>query len=150
MATTRLPPDFKDFLRSLNANRVEYLLIGGHAVAYHGYPRPTGDMGVWIAIAPENAERVVKALQQFGFDSPGLVPDLFLKPNQIIRMGVPPFRIEICTSISGVRFDECYAQRIADVLDGVDATLISLPHLRINKRASGRHKDLDDLEHLPG
>jgi hypothetical protein len=149
MATVNLPPDFREFLRSLNAHQVEYLLIGGYAVAYHGYPRATADLDVWIAVQPENAGKVVAALEAFGFAVPELSPELFLKEAQIIRMGIPPVRIEIATSISGVRFDECYAARVTDELDGVPVNLIALPHLKLNKRAAGRYKDLDDLEHLP-
>ena len=149
MATVNLPPDFREFLRSLNAHQVEYLLIGGYAVAYHGYPRATADLDVWIAVQPENAGKVVAALEAFGFGVPELSPELFLKEAQIIRMGIPPVRIEIATSISGVRFDECYAARVTDELDGVPVNLIALPHLKLNKRAAGRYKDLDDLEHLP-
>lgn len=149
MATTRLPPDFKDFLRLLNENRVEYLLIGGHAVAYHGYPRATADMDVWVAVSPENAERLVRTLHQFGFSSPEVQPELFLKPGQVIRLGVPPLRIEIATSIPGVDFGECYDARVIGIIDDVEVNLISLRHLRANKQAAGRHKDLDDLENLP-
>lgn len=149
MAIPQLPPDFREFLTSLNAHRVEYLLVGGYAVAYHGYPRATADMDIWIALHPRNAERVVAALKAFGFDHPDVRPDLFLREGQIVRMGVPPVRIEIATTISGVRFEECYAGRIVDSLDGVDVSLISLAHLRANKKAAGRHKDLDDLENLP-
>jgi len=149
MATINLPPDFKEFLRLLNAHQVEYLLIGGYAVAYHGYPRATADMDIWIAVHPRNAERVVAALKEFGLDLPRLSPDLFLKEGQIIRMGVPPVRIEIATGISGVSFGECYAARVVDVLDEVEVNLINLAHLKVNKKTAGRHKDLDDLEHLP-
>jgi hypothetical protein len=149
MATVNLPPDFKEFLQSLSAHQVEYLLIGGYAVAYHGYPRATADMDIWIALHPQNAEKVVAALKAFGFDLPELSPALFLKEGQIIRMGVPPLRIEIATSISGVRFEECYAARVIAILDEVEVNLISLPHLKVNKKAAGRHKDLDDLENLP-
>lgn len=149
MATVNLPPDFKEFLKLLNAHQVEYLLIGGYAVAYHGYPRATADMDIWIALHPPNAEKIVAALQEFGFDLPQLSPELFLKEGQIIRMGVPPVRIEIATTISGVDFAECYAARVVDVLDEVEVNLISLPHLKINKKAAGRHKDLNDLENLP-
>ncbi len=149
MATINLPPDFKEFLRLLNAHHVEYLLIGGYAVAYHGYPRATADMDIWIAVHPRNAERVVATLREFGFDLPELSPGLFLKEDQIIRMGVPPVRIEIATGISGISFGECYAARVVDVLDGVEVNLISLAHLKVNKKAAGRHRDLDDLEHLP-
>jgi hypothetical protein len=125
------------------------LLIGGYAVGYYGYPRATADMDIWIATQPKNAEKVVQVLQEFGFGVEGLTPALFLKAEQIIRMGVPPIRIEILTTISGVSFEKCYAARKIDVLDGVEVALISLEHLKINKKASGRYKDLNDLEQLP-
>jgi hypothetical protein len=125
------------------------LLIGGYAVGYHGYPRATNDMDIWIAIHPDNAKRVVSALQEFGFNLPELVPDLFLQANKIIRMGNPPMRLEIATSISGVEFEECYQSRIMDTLDGVNVSIIDLPHLKLNKKAAGRLKDLADLEYLP-
>ena len=149
MATIHLPRDFKEFLRLLNAHQVEYLLIGGYAVNYHGYPRATADMDIWIAVHPANAERVVAALKEFGFDLPDLSPDLFLRAWQIVRLGVPPVRIEISTTVSGVDFAECYAGRVDDTLDGVPVSLINLEHLKRNKKASGRHQDLADLEHLP-
>jgi len=149
MATTHLPPDFKEFLKLLNAHQVEYLLIGGYAVGYYGYPRATADMDIWIAMNPANAERIVAALKDFGLDLPELSSRLFLKEWQIIRIGVPPVRIEVATTISGVNFGECYAQRVVDVLDGVKVNLISLKHLKANKKASGRHQDLADLENLP-
>ncbi len=114
MATVNLPPDFKEFLKLLNAHQVEYLLISGYAVAYHGYPRATADMDIWISVDTHNAEKVVAALKAFGFDLPELSPELFLKEDQIIRMGMPPVRIEIATGISGVSFAECYASRVAD------------------------------------
>jgi predicted nucleotidyltransferase len=148
MATVHLPPDFKEFLQLLNSRQVEYLLIGGYAVGYYGYPRATADIDIWIAIKPENAEKVVKVLQEFGFGVEELTPDLFLEEEQIIRMGVPPVRIEILTTISGVSFEECYAARQVDELDGIDVNLISLDHLKVNKKASGRYKDLNDLENL--
>jgi len=149
MATVNLPPDFKEFLQLLSVHQVEYLLIGGYAVAYHGYPRATADMDIWIAIHPHNADRVVAALKAFGFDLPELSAALFLKEGQIIRMGVPPLRIEIATTISGVQFEECYAARVIDILDEVEVHLISLAHLKANKKAAGRYKDLNDLENLP-
>lgn len=149
MATIQLPSDFKEFLQLLNSKQVEYLLVGGYAVSYHGYPRATGDMDVWIAMSRQNADKIVTALQEFGFDLPGLTVDVFLKTERIIRMGVIPFRIELLTTISGVNFTECYAERVTDEIDGVMVNLISLHHLKLNKRASGRLKDLDDLEKLP-
>ena len=144
-----LPPDFKEFLKLLNAQRVEYLLIGGYAVGYYGYPRATADMDIWIAVDPQNAQRVVAVLREFGFDVPGLSPELFLKEGQIIRMGEPPLRIEIATTISGVAFNECFAERKVEVFDDVQVNLIPLKHLKVNKKARGRYKDLNDLENLP-
>ena len=149
MATIHLPQDFKEFLRLLNAHNVEYLLIGGYAVGYFGYPRATADMDIWIAMNPANAEKIVKVLKEFGFNPPDLSTDLFLKEWQIIRLGVPPVRIEIATTISGVDFDECFAGKVIAELDGEQVNLISLNHLKINKKASGRHQDLADLDNLP-
>ncbi len=133
----------------LNAHKVEYLLIGGYAVNYHGYPRATAGMDLWVAVHPTNADRIVAALKEFGFDLPDLSPELFLRPWQIIRLGVPPVRIEISTTISGVDFSEGYTQRVEDTLDGVPVRVIDLVHLKRNKEASGRHQDLADLENLP-
>jgi len=144
-----LPQDFKEFLRLLQAHEVEYLLIGGYAVAYHGYPRATQDLDIWIAIEPGNAARMTAVLREFGFDAANLSADLFLRDNKIVRMGIPPMRIEVMTTISGVGFAECYAAKVTDALDGVPVSIIGLRHLKLNKQASGRHKDLDDLEHLP-
>lgn len=148
MATTLLPPDFKDFLKLLNSKNVSYLLIGGYAVAYHGYSRATADMDVWIAMDPENANKVVDALREFGFAAAAIEPGLFLQEGKIVRMGVPPLRIEILTTISGVSFANCYPDRVLAHIDGVEVPVISLPHLKANKKASARFKDLADLEHL--
>ena len=144
-----LTKDFKEFLQCLNAHGVEYLLIGGHAVGYHGYPRATGDMDVWIAVHEENARNMVRALRAFGFDLPDLSPSLFLQKDRIIRMGVEPNRIEIQTGISGVQFSHVYPRRVVAVVDGVSMNIIPLEDLKRNKKASGRHKDLADLENLP-
>lgn len=149
MATVNLPPDFKEFLKLLNSHQVDYLLIGGYAVGYHGYPRATADLDLWIAIHPSNAQKVEAVIRAFGFNVAELTVDLFLKEDQVIRMGVPPVRIELLTTISGVKFDDCYAGRIVDDLDGIAVNIISLQHLKINKQASGRHQDLADLENLP-
>jgi len=135
MATIHLPPDFKDFLKLLKDHNVEYLLIGGYAVGYYGYPRATADMDIWIAIQWQNAEKIVTVLKEFGFDLPELTVDVFLKENQIIRMGIPPVKLELSTTISGVDFTECYQQRTIDIIDGVEVNLISLKHLKINKKA---------------
>ena len=149
MATIHLPQDFRDFLKLLNSYEVEYLLVGGFAVGYHGYPRSTGDMDIWISTTPENSEKMVVVLKEFGFDVPELNPDLFLKTKQVIRMGMPPIRIEILTEISGVSFTDCYSNKVVDFIDNLSVNIISSYHLKINKKASGRPKDLSDLKYLP-
>jgi hypothetical protein len=149
MATLAVPDDFKEFLKLLNAGRVRYLLVGGYAVNLHGYSRSTMDMDIWVAVSRINASRLVAALTAFGFGQPSLSADLFLKEDRVIRMGHPPLRLELLTSIDGVRFSECYARRKRIILDGLPINLISLRDLKQNKRASGRPRDLDDLEHLP-
>jgi predicted nucleotidyltransferase len=149
MGTSLLPSDFKDFLKLLNSKKVEYLLIGGYAVGYYGYSRATADIDIWIAINPENAQKITDVITEFfGFSVEGATPELFLQENKIARMGVPPFRIEVLTTISGVSFEECYAERVVDTLDGIEVNLISLQPLKVNKKASGRLKDLNDLEYL--
>jgi predicted nucleotidyltransferase len=145
---TRLPNDFKEFLRSLNSHGVEYLLVGGYAVGYYGYPRATADMDIWVSPASGNAKILLAALNAFGFKQPELTSDALSRENQIIRMGVPPLRIEILTSITGVRFENAYARRRSVDFDGIPVSLIGLEDLKENKRACGRHKDMDDLEHL--
>ena len=148
MALT-LPPDFKEFLKLLKEHEVRYLLIGGYAGGYHGYARATEDMDIWVAIHPENARKIVSALKSFGFDDPAITSELFLQKPKIIRMGFPPMRLEITTSVSGVEFDECYRSRIVDEFDGVEVNVIDLENLKTNKKASGRAKDIADVEKLP-
>ena len=147
MATILLPRDFKEFLKLLNSHAVEYLVVGGYAVNYHGYPRATGDIDIWVARNRENAMRLAAALHEFGFTQ--VSSDTFLVPDSVIRMGVPPLRIEILTSISGVEFAECYGNRTPADLDGVPVNIIDRDSLKKNKRACGRLKDLLDLEQLP-
>ena len=147
MATIQLPPDFKEFLKLLNSSSVEYLVIGGYAVNVHGYARATADLDIWISIHPENARRVAQVLREFGFAQ--AEPETFLRPCQVIRMGVPPVRLAILTSVSGVEFADCYARRLEAELDGVPINLIQLDDLKRNKLASGRLQDRLDLERLP-
>lgn len=149
MATILLPPDFKEFLQLPNAHDIRYLLIGGYAVAFHGYPRATVDMDFWVAIHPDSAQRIVNALREFGFDLPELEEIIFLEKDKVIRMGVPPMQLKLLTSISGVEFEDCFAERVVSRFDDVDINVISLERLKQNKKASGRYKDLNDLEHLP-
>lgn len=148
-ADTPLAARFQRILELLVTNRVEYLLVGGFAVSYYGYIRTTADIDLWVAVSPENASNLVRAIREFGFLSPDLQESLFLLENKMIRLGNPPFRIEILTGISGVGFDECYRQRTIGTIDGVETQIISLKHLRQNKQASGRLKDLADLGNLP-
>jgi len=149
MTTIQLPPDFREFLKSLNKHEAKYLMIGGYAVAYHGYPRATADMDIWVSTSPQNAKKIVAAVKEFGFDPPNLTSNLFTKEGQIVRMGNPPLRIEIFTSVSGLSFDECYSARNVESIAGIEVHFINLDHLKINKKATGRHKDYDDLENLP-
>jgi hypothetical protein len=149
MEQIEFPQDFSEFLKLLNAHRVEYMLIGGFAVALHGYPRATADMDVWVARHRENAEKLVLCLREFGFDTPNLNPELFDDPNRIVRMGEAPLRIEILTDIDGVNFEDCASRAIHQSVAGEIIPIISLDDLKANKRASGRAKDLDDLENLP-
>jgi predicted nucleotidyltransferase len=149
MDARSLTKDFREFLKLLNDHGVEYLVVGGHAVAFHGYPRATADLDIWIAANSANAALIVQALKQFGFDLPTLHADLFIHTGRIIRMGLPPNRIEILTGIDGVTFSECLPRAIESSIDGVAIRFIGLADLKINKLASGRYKDLADLEQLP-
>jgi hypothetical protein len=145
-----LNEDFREFLRCLNAAGVEYLLIGGHAVAYHGYVRPTTEMDVWIAMDRANAEKAVAAVRKFfGTEMKGLSPEWFLDPENVSRFGVRPFLIEILTHIDGGDFKTAFARHIEAEINGVRTKLITLDDLKASKRASGRNKDLADLDNLP-
>lgn len=144
----RLPKDFSDFLKLLNSKQVEYLIIGGWAVGYYGYPRATGDLDIWISRSNQNAAKLVEVFKQFGFDVPDLSLEIFTKENQITRIGVPPLRIEVFTSISGVTFSECFNKKEVVVIENLIMNLISLDDLKKNKAAAKRYRDLDDLEKL--
>ncbi|MCA9418523.1 MAG: hypothetical protein KC917_19765 [Candidatus Omnitrophica bacterium] len=149
MARIGLPEDFKDLLKLLTSNKAEYLLVGGYAVTYHGYPRSTGDMDIWIPLQESNTRKVIQSLVEFGMSPENLSVDLFSQKDKIIRMGVPPLRIELLTGVSGVEFSDCYSRRVTVEEDGIPVCLISIEDLKKNKKASGRHKDLEDLERLP-
>lgn len=143
-----LPKDFRDFLKLLSSKKIKYLLIGGYAVGYYGYPRATADMDIWIAISKENAKKIIEAINDFGINTPDLNESVFLEPGKIIRMGYPPIRIEVLTEISGVNFEQCYGRRKETKIDGIKVKIISFEDLLKNKKASGRYKDLNDLENL--
>jgi hypothetical protein len=123
-------------------------VVGGYAVAFYGYPRYTKDLDVWIEMSEENARRMVKALDQFGFGSLGLTVEDFLTPDQIIQLGYPPNRIDILTTLPGVEFSDCYPFRTVVDVEGLPVNFIDLDNLKQTKRASGRFQDLADLEHL--
>ncbi len=135
-------------MKLLNSHEVEYLLIGGYAVSYYGYVRATADINVWVRLGTDNARRLTEAIRAFGFSQAR--EDLFLEPGKVIRMGVPPLRVEVQTSISGVEFSACWQRRVMVEIDGVPVPVIGLEDLKANKRASGRHKDLADVEALTG
>ena len=137
-----LNQDFKEFIQSLNANNVRYLVIDGYAVAFHGHPRYTKDLDVWVEPTPENAARGIKALEQFGFASLGFKAEDFFAPDVVIQLGLPPSRIDILPSAEGVDFDTCYTSRVQVVIGGVPANFIDLENLKKNKRAAGRLQDL--------
>lgn len=145
-----LSQDFKEFIESLNANNVRYLVVGGYALAAHGHPRYTKDLDIWIEVAGDNAQHVIAALKDFGFASLGLTEIDFLKANQVVQLGYPPNRIDLLTSIDGVTFEECYKNKVRITLEETDVDFISLDDFKDNKRASGRLQDLADIEALNG
>ncbi|NLF09550.1 MAG: hypothetical protein GX594_16450 [Pirellulaceae bacterium] len=136
-------------MKLLNSERIEYLLVGGYAVGYYGYPRATGDMDLWIAPTQQNAASMATVLKKFGFSDESVRPELFLQKNKVVHMGVPPLCIDLLTDVTGVDFSQCFAEKTVDTIDEIQVNLISLDRLKTNKRAIGRSKDLDDLEHLP-
>lgn len=143
-----LNPDFREFLQLLNAHEVHYLVVGGYAVAFHGHPRYTKDLDIWLWVDTANAKKVIKALHEFGFEALGLTEQDFLNPLNVLQLGYPPVRIDLAMSISGVDFEACYKNKIETRIDGIPVTFIGLEDLKANKRASGRPIDLDDVENL--
>jgi predicted nucleotidyltransferase len=143
-----LNQDFREFIQSLNDNQVRYLVTGGYAVAFHGHPRYTKDIDIWIDRSRNNANKITAALQQFGFASLELNVEDFLEPDQVVQLGHPPNRIDLLTSLTGVSFDTCYDNRIVVNVEGLEINFINLENLRANKRATGRYQDLADLENL--
>jgi len=143
-----LDPDFKEFCQLLNRNKVRYLIIGGYAVAFHGYPRYTKDIDIWLWIDQENANRVVQTLIDFGFESLGLQAEDFLEAETVIQLGHPPNRIDLMMGVLGVDFELCYESRIETGIDDIIIPFIDLENLKKNKRASGRLQDLADIENL--
>lgn len=143
-----LSRDFREFVELLNANGVEYLVVGGYALAAHGQPRYTGDLDLWLRVTPRNLLAALRALDEFGFGSLGLRADDFQTDGAVVQLGYPPGRIDLMSSADGVTFDDSYARRMDVNIDGVTLPVIGLDDFKANKRASGRLKDLADLESL--
>lgn len=148
MATTNISNDLREFIALLNSHRVEYLLVGGHAVAFHGWPRFTQDIDFFVRPTLQNGERLVAALADFGFATPDLKPQLFTEPKRNIQLGRPPHRIDLLTWLSGLDFDSAWSGHEMADMDGLQVPIIGREALIKNKRASGRAKDLLDLEQL--
>lgn len=144
----RLDRDFREFIECCAAREVRFLIVGGYAVAVHGHPRFTKDLDVWVWLDSGNAERLILALADFGFGALGLVAADFEEPGVVVQLGYPPKRIDVLTSADGVDFEDCFAHRLVVDLDGLPVPFIDLPHLLLNKRASGRPQDLADVAAL--
>jgi hypothetical protein len=143
----RLSKDLREFVELLNSNKVEYLIVGAFAVAFHGYPRYTADLDIFVRRSAENSERLLKALLQFGFGNAVAAGD-FQSPDAIIQLGVSPNRIDLLTRISGVEFDEAWSAREAGDLGGVPTHFLGRTELIRNKQSTGRSKDQVDAEQL--
>lgn len=143
-----LPQEWRAFIESLNSNEVEYLIVGAVALAHHGVPRYTGDLDILIRNTDENARRLEVALQKFGFGGLGLRASDFTGPDQVIQLGQSPRRIDLLTSITGVSFEEAWADKVTAVMDGVRVNLIGRHPLIQNKMATRRPQDLADLKAL--
>lgn len=141
-------PDFRDLLALLNEHKVEYLIVGGYALAFHGAPRFTGDIDVFVHPTQENAKRILDALTAFGFHFSNLDAGDFEAPDKVVQLGVPPVRVDLITSISGVTWEQAQAHKEPGVFGDVPVAYIGRAEFVANKRASARKKDLADLEAL--
>ena len=146
----KLDKDFNEFVELFVAKDVRFLVVGGYALAAHGYPRATDDFDAWVWANSENAEKIVECLAEFGFGSLNLSTDDFTTLDRVVQLGYPPYRIDIITSISGVEFDSAWANRLVVDVDGLQVPFIGRDDLLTNKRATGRPKDLLDVERLTG
>ncbi len=140
--------DFKEFIKLLNKNEVKYIVVGGYALAFHGYPRYTKDIDIWLWVDSGNAKKIITTLDEFGFKSLGLSLDDFMTSGFVIQLGFPPKRIDLLTSVTGLDFEQCYLSKVQIDIDNVKINFIDLESLKINKKAVGRHQDLADLENL--
>ncbi len=142
------PDDFKEWLQLLQEKKIRYLLVGGYAVAFHGLPRNTGDIDIWISREPGNIDLILEAMAEFGFSSLNLTKDDFIKPQSVIQLGVPPIRIDIITDIDDVDFEEAYKRKNFIILEDLRINLISLEDLIKNKTATDREIDRADVNKL--
>lgn len=149
MARINLAADFKDFLSLCLSHEVRFMVIGGYAVVHYSRPRYTGDLDIWIDATLENARKVVAVLREFGLSGEDVTTSMITDQKEIIRMGFEPMRLELFTRIPAVEFAECYERRVFVKIGRSNVPFISVEDLKINKRASGRPKDLQDLEELP-
>lgn len=140
--------DFRELLKLFNAHNVEYLIVGGYALAFHGVPRYTGDIDILVKPDLKNGQKIMKALKDFGFGSLGLSSNDFSLPEKIIQLGVPPVRIDIITSITGATWEQIVTQRVNGVYGDVPVYYIGKKDFLTNKKAISRHKDLADIEAL--
>ncbi len=140
--------DFREFIELLNSNKVKYLIIGGYAVTFHGYPRYTGDLDFWVGNDHQNANHLAAALEEFGMGSLGLKPEDFQVPDTIVQMGYPPYRIDLITTMANSDFAGCFERRILVTQGSIELNLVSLEDLKALKAKAGRPKDLVDLENL--
>ena len=143
-----LSKDLSEFIKSLNSNNVDYVIVGGYAQAFHGRPRFTGDIDILIRPSVENAARLQSALSQFGFGRVGLREEDFTREEQVIQLGVAPNRIDVLTSLTGCNFEDVWATRVPAKIAGLPVNFISKEQYVRNKRAVGRPQDLADLEAL--
>jgi hypothetical protein len=142
-------PDFKEFIELLNKHRVEYLVVGGYAVAMYGHPRFTGDIDFWVNPNKINAKKIINSLIDFGFGGLDINEDDFSVEDKVVQIGFPPNRIDIITGVTGLKFEECFKdKKILEIAD-IKVNFISLFHLRLNKNLTGREKDKSDLNNLP-
>jgi len=143
-----LDKNFKEFIELLNEHKVKYLIIGGYAVNFHGYPRYTKDIDFWLWMNKKNIQNLLKALKEFGFGSLGLKPEDFLSPENIIQLGNEPYRIDMLMDLEGVDFEKCYRRKTEIKLDGIKTNFLSLQDLIKVKKTTGRLQDLADAEQL--
>jgi hypothetical protein len=143
-------PDFKELLALFNLNKVEYVVVGAHALAYHGFIRATKDIDLYVRPTPANAARIMAALEAFGFGDIGLKQEDFETPGQVIQLGYPPIRIDLITSIGGISWEQAGASACRGDYGGEPVPFLGRAELIANKRAAGRLQDLADAERLEG